>query len=538
MPKIRHRYRDSKTAITLSGLILVVLLGVIDYATGPVISFSIFYVLPISLLTWFAGERVGMIAAVMSAIAWLFADLATQATYTHPLVPFWNALVRFLVFAVIVYLESALKRLNQDLEGKVADRTALLTAEVAERMRVEERLQQSARRLAILHDIDRAILAAQSLETIAVTTLFHIRNSQFCDQASMLLFDYDAQKATMYTSNGDESASMARQRSFPIDAEVNSLLESLHCDAVQLLDDTLDRSLPPSVSHILQVQGYRSVLVVPICAHDELIGSLTLVAGRPHAFSPEHVEMGRELVNQLGIAFTQATIIDQLRASQENLQTLSKRLLSIQEAERRKIARELHDEVGQALTGIGLMLDAAAHADTNETSAQLEYARTLVIDLMDRVSRLSLELRPTLLDDLGLIPTLVWHTNRYSSQTNIQVNLKHSGLENRRFIPEIETAAYRIVQEALTNVARYAQVNQASVTLWCDQNVLGIQVEDEGAGFDPESALAAGCSGGLIGMQERALLLNGTLTIESASGQGTRVLAEIPVDELAVQERG
>jgi signal transduction histidine kinase len=149
---------------------------------------------------------------------------------------------------------------------------------------------------------------------------------------------------------------------------------------------------------------------------------------------------------------------------------------------------------------------------------------------MQRVSRLSLELRPAQLDDFGLLPALLWFLDRYSHQTSIQVILKHNGLEQQRFASELETAAYRIVQEALTNVARHARVDRAMVTLWFDQDILGIQVQDEGTGFDPELPLAKGSSSGLLGMKERALLLNGKLTIESSPGTGTRVLAEIPVN--------
>lgn len=528
---------ESKAVITVTGLALIVLLGLIDYATGPTISFSIFYLLPISLLTWWTNRQTGMVAAFLSATVWLLADLATQTPSMDPLVLYWNAVVRFLVFAIIVYLESALKRFNQDLEAKVKDRTALLMAEINERKRIEARLQQSARRLEIMHDIDRAILAAQSLERIAETTIVHITDSGFCDRASLLLFDFAAQQGVIYDRTNGESTPDVRQRGVPIDARLNTLLASLQQHMAQSIQGSIETPPEPSVVDFLQSYDYGSLLVVPILVQHELVGSLNLMAHQPRVFSLEHSEMGRELANQLGIAFQQATTIDELRTSQENLQALSKRLLGVQEAERRKIARELHDEVGQALTGIGVMLDIAAHSETQVMDSRLKQVRALVVELMDRVRGLSLELRPNLLDDWGLIPTLVWHTNRYAAQTNIGVILKHSGLENRRFIPEIETAAYRIVQEALTNVARHASAREVKVTLWCDQNVLGIQVEDEGTGFEPEVVRAAGRSGGLLGMQERAALLHGKFTIESEPGSGTRVFAEIPVDTQAVTER-
>jgi signal transduction histidine kinase len=131
-----------------------------------------------------------------------------------------------------------------------------------------------------------------------------------------------------------------------------------------------------------------------------------------------------------------------------------------------------------------------------------------------------------MLDDLGLLPALLWYFERYTSRTDVQVAFKHTGLERRRFAPEVETAAYRIVQEALTNVARHAGVSEVTVRIWADQDTLGAQIEDHGVGFDPEVALDGGTTGGLSGMHERAVLLESQLTIESAPGAGTRLTAE------------
>jgi len=163
----------------------------------------------------------------------------------------------------------------------------------------------------------------------------------------------------------------------------------------------------------------------------------------------------------------------------------------------------------------------------------------MVNELMALVRDLSLDLRPAMLDDLGLLPTLLWHFDRYTAQTDVGVTFKHIGLEGRRFAPEVETAAYRIVQEALTNVARHAGVSEVAVRLWADQETLGVQIEDRGTGFDPEAALAAGDTTGLAGMRERAVLLGGQLTVESASGAGTCVRAELPLgDPIEEEEKG
>jgi signal transduction histidine kinase len=203
--------------------------------------------------------------------------------------------------------------------------------------------------------------------------------------------------------------------------------------------------------------------------------------------------------------------------------------MEVQETERRNIALELHDEIGQVLTGLKLTLEMSSRFPDRDVGATLDQARKLVNDLMARVRKLSLDLRPALLDDLGLLPTLLWHIEQYTAQTHVRVNFKHSGLEKRRFASEVETAAYRLVQEALTNIARHAQVDEATVRLSTHQGTLLIEVEDLGTGFEVDSVLAASGTSGLAGMRERAVLLGGRLTLDSRPGAGTRLIAQLSI---------
>jgi PAS domain S-box-containing protein len=215
------------------------------------------------------------------------------------------------------------------------------------------------------------------------------------------------------------------------------------------------------------------------------------------------------------------------REYSKRLKSLSLRLMEVQETERRSIARELHDEIGQVLTGLKLSLEMSARLPPEEIGGSLEQARMLVNELMARVRKLSLDLRPAMLDDLGLLAALLWHIEHYTAQTQVRVNFKHSGLEKRRFGAAVETAAYRVVQEALTNVARHAEVHEATVQLSTYQQTLLIEVEDRGKGFDVEAVLSASESSGLAGMRERVVLSGGSLTIESRPEAGTRLTAEL-----------
>ncbi len=301
-----------------------------------------------------------------------------------------------------------------------------------------------------------------------------------------------------------------------------------------------------------EARGYRSSAALPLCHCEQVLGALNVYSAERAYFTVERLQVLQSFANQAAVAIQNAQLFEQVRAGGEHLQALSRQLLEVQEAERRHIARELHDEVGQALTGLKLLLDMSSRLPADEGSGaapgrplpngvgrplpngarklyDLREAQAMVNELMALVRDLSLDLRPAMLDDLGLLPTLLWHFDRYTAQTDVGVTFQHTRLEGRRFRPEVETAAYRIVQEALTNVARHAGVSEVWVRLWSDQETLGVQIEDRGAGFEPEAALAAGATTGLAGMHERAVLLGGQLTVESAPGVGTCVRAELPL---------
>jgi PAS domain S-box-containing protein len=218
----------------------------------------------------------------------------------------------------------------------------------------------------------------------------------------------------------------------------------------------------------------------------------------------------------------------------ERMKALSRSLLAVQEAERRRLALELHDEIGQILTGLKLKLEMSARLSHGTTHESLLEAQAIVNELMARTRQMSLDLRPATLDHLGLLPALLRHIRQYTSQTQVRVDLRHSGLEGRRFAPELETTVFRIVQEGLTNIVRHSGMEEAWVRIWADQHALAVQIEDHGTGFAPEAMLAASQSSGLSGMRERALLLGGHFAVESpppSQPRGVRLTAEWSFDD-------
>jgi signal transduction histidine kinase len=223
--------------------------------------------------------------------------------------------------------------------------------------------------------------------------------------------------------------------------------------------------------------------------------------------------------------------IAEVNAGQARLRALSQRLVEVQEAERRYLARELHDEVGQILTGLKLRLELCKRLPPEEAAETLNEAQAGVNELMQRAREMSLNLRPAALDDLGLLAALEWHASRYTAQTGVRVEFTASGLKGRRLAAQVETAAFRIVQEALTNVARHAGVNEVSVSAQADDEKLRVKISDCGRGCDPRAALETHTSNGVAGMAERAMLLGGYLDIQSAPGAGTTITAELPFNQ-------
>jgi PAS domain S-box-containing protein len=290
----------------------------------------------------------------------------------------------------------------------------------------------------------------------------------------------------------------------------------------------LPKRVRPLLGQLYAMLGIEQVIYAPLRVDGEICDLLT-VCGT--GLTEADVPAVTTFANQAAIAIENARLFEQVRTGHEQLQTLSRRLVETQEIERRHLVRELHDEIGQALTGLKLALEMSARLSADAVRDNLDKAQALINELIVRVRDLSLDLRPAMLDDLGLLPALLWHLERYTAQTNVRVTFKHAGLTDRRYPPEVETAAYRVVQEALTNVARHAGVSEATVRLWADQEMLNVQVEDRGAGFDAEAALAAGTTRGLIGMRERVGLLGGQLTVEPVPGEGTCLTAELPLSE-------
>ena len=272
------------------------------------------------------------------------------------------------------------------------------------------------------------------------------------------------------------------------------------------------------------IEGVRAVLGVPVRLGDSPLGLLMAFGFAEGELFGYRDEYALEL-----LAGQAATSIRNGRLVQQ-LHERSSMLIQAQETERRRIARELHDELGGQLSALDMKLAEARQA-ANSSDAAIEEAQAQIRGLSDHLRTLILDLRPSALDELGLFDALEGYVERYQERTGVMVRLR-IGFENRRrFGEEVETAIYRIVQEALTNVARHADVEEARVRVEPENGAIRVVVADEGAGFDVESVATESETIGLSGMRERAGLLGGRFEVTSAPGEGTRITVVIPVSD-------
>jgi GAF domain-containing protein/anti-sigma regulatory factor (Ser/Thr protein kinase) len=282
--------------------------------------------------------------------------------------------------------------------------------------------------------------------------------------------------------------------------------------------------------------GFSRALAAPLRYGTRSLG--VLVVDRP-ADAPRFTERDANLLtlfaDQAAIAIENAQLLNAVAKHKENLQGLSSRLIDAQEQERKRIAQELHDEMGQALTAMSINLSAIdkqlGAALDPETAQRLAETDSLITRTLEQMRELALDLRPSMLDDLGLLPALRWYVKRYENRTGILVGLEAVGLELR--LPEqIETVIYRMVQEALTNVARHARANRVDIRLQRRDSIVQAFIEDDGSGFDPAEVAdreAQERGVGLVGMRERIAAVGGSLEIKSHPGKGTRLAIELPL---------
>jgi len=431
--------------------------------------------------------------------------------------------------------EAALRQAHGELEQRVQERTAELAraneelrAEIAERVRVEEALRVQSAIASSLSDASAALTQTLELDTVLDTLLDYLGGLVPYDRACAML-PQDGSRFVIRAARGRAGQADAQEVGRTIGAADHPLLQEL-VDAEEgvFLSDVGEHAV---WSHSCGGEAIRSWLGVSLRSGDNVIGICVLGKAEAGFYTSEHVQLAGALASQASVAVQNAWLFDQVRTGRERLRFLSRRLVEVQETERRYVARELHDDASQALASlmVGLRLLEQDAADPQAVTARASALRQLVDSVIGDLHRLAMDLCPASLDHLGLVAALRQYLQTVRDQHALKVEYEVVGLETR--LPaDVETAIYRVVQEAVTNVVRHAHAAQVDVLLECRGSELIVLIEDDGIGFNPASAGRNGRLG-LFGMRERAEMLGARLEVESVANSGTTILMEVPLDD-------
>jgi signal transduction histidine kinase len=304
-----------------------------------------------------------------------------------------------------------------------------------------------------------------------------------------------------------------------------------------------DISTDPRVASpdLVSMEGLKAFVSVPLRSKDAVLGVLNVASHLPRRFTKDDMHLLHAIGDQVGVAIEEAELYDRLRKERQNYQRLARHMLIAQEDERARVARELHDETSQSLTGLSLNMQAilsiAKTSDFGDAAfkAKLEKAYNITNQLNSEISKIMKSLRPTALDSLGLGPAVHQYAESRLQAVGINVSVQTTGME-QRLPKEVEFALYRIAQGAIANVAWHSKARTAVINLRLTSDEFVMEIEDDGKGFDASKPIQVDESGhgrGLLSMKERASLLGGVCDIQSQPGKGTRIKVRVPTYALA-----
>jgi PAS domain S-box-containing protein len=397
----------------------------------------------------------------------------------------------------------------------VTDRWLAYTAERSSR-KTAEALREAT--LALTRSLDR--------ETVLATLLDHLRQLVPFDHGRIMVLEEASRVSVRAIFDGTQVIPLSADERQEFEATALPILHGvLTTGAVALVGDIRAH---PGWSLAAEQETEGSWMGVPLFARGAVMGALSLSKREAGYFNDEHVKLAEAMASQASVAVENAILFEQVRESTVRMRTLSRRLVDAQESERRSIARELHDEAGQALVSLrfGLRLLEREIDEGASVTARVAELRQRTDTIIEGLHSLAAGLRPSSLDHVGLEAALREYCRSAGSKLGLRVRFKARSSQGERLPTEMETALYRIVQEAVTNVVRHARATRVDVFFERSEDRVAVMIEDNGVGFEPDRVLG-GSHFGLLGIQERAEALGGVLTVESKPGAGATILVEV-----------
>jgi len=387
--------------------------------------------------------------------------------------------------------------------------------------------------LLILSRVSAAISSLMDLDAALKVGLDSVLNIMSGVVGGIMLIDDETKMLSYRTSHG-LSAKYVEEMRFPMGEGIAGKVAQ--SGRATLLEDI---SSDPGAAHpdLIKTEGLKAFISVPLRAKDNVLGVLNVASTMARHFTKDDMYLLGSIGDQLGIAIEQAKLYKRLNDARKRYQTLLRQMITIQEEERKRIARELHDETSQQLTALALNLQALTemmemgNVKDTEIKAMLKRIHNIVVQAHAEVSRLIRELRPTLLDTLGLPAAIrnLAETNLASRGINVTTEFK--GMEQRRLSAEAELTLFRVAQEAMSNVVRHSEAKKAIVRLECNSNECILCIEDDGKGFNVSEITHIekdGRGAGLFGIRERVGAVGGQAYVESQPGKGAKAIAKVP----------
>ena len=282
--------------------------------------------------------------------------------------------------------------------------------------------------------------------------------------------------------------------------------------------------------------AWDSVLCIPLQAEGKMLGSLFVANQREKHFTTEDETLLSTLGWQIAVTVINARLYETVKNKEKERAKLLHQIITAQEEERKRIARELHDETRQALSALILGLDTvdtARAADPSEAAAIQQSNKAIARQILEDIRRITADLRPSLLDDMGLVPAVTRYAKNRLNPLGIMLRFDVDNLKGYRLPSDLEIVLFRIIQEAISNIIRHAHASVVTIQLTNQNSHITLRIADDGQGFDPRSAQLSNSqdSGfGLRGMQERVSIIGGDFDLQTAPGQGTVVTVLVPIE--------
>jgi signal transduction histidine kinase len=444
-------------------------------------------------------------------------------------------------YFVIGLLRGFQDEIDRQLQDANAERLAVQAEALSANRLVQERtealnreLREATRELSALFETSRILASTLDLDTIlrdSVTKIVSLLEP--AGLGLIYLEDPNAQGLVLASRSDDVAvpSELTLTLGEATAGQVYQTAQPVCCPQADDAGDAADGAVEGSPAR----QGTTNVLGVPLLSQGRVIGALVMVSreGSP-VFSPKDLPLVQALGSQLSIAMENARLYAEVAEKERVRGQLLDRAVSAQEDERKRIARELHDETGQALSGVLMGLSGVETAMTSSlplARGRLNDLKAFTNQALDELRNLVADLRPVLLDDLGLVAALHWFATRYQERSGVEVQLTVAG-NRRRLDPRVETVLFRVAQEAMTNTAKHAQAQHVRLLLTLGDDAATLSVEDDGRGFDPATVLDSHYdrpAWGLLGIQERMALVGGSFDLWSKPGAGARVSVRVPL---------